>query len=487
MGYYLIGIGGTGARCLEAFVNLNGAGLLKDRQPVKIIFVDADVSNGNVQRTQETTNTYKGCQSIKFGESDLFKNSIEQIGDELWTPIPKDKKNLNDIFNYVALTNREDTKNVGLLYDALFTDQEKETPLDKGFRGHPAIGAAVMGKTVDITDAEPWKTLNQLLATDKEPRIFLFASVFGGTGAAGFPTIAKLVRDSLKKDNNGKPIAKIGGALVLPYFQFQDTDGSDQMRAKVEEFMNNTQYALAYYDRRNLVGSIFQSIYFMGDDDLTELEHFSIGSNDQRNPAHFVELYAALAALDFFNKTVFDGFETPMVGRDEETQGKDSISWEDFPGMFNNRSLKEKFGQFVRFLYLYRNVVLSELEKCAHEEGYEKNVSWYIDLVKKAGNIDVYTNEQAMKQFRALGELSEKVISWLEDIQSNQKRKVNLVNSEIFKNEKIDAYQIILPIIERTDKLTNDIVWKKLCDYKVKNTNASGSGVILQALYEICK
>ena len=44
MSYYLIGIGGTGARCLEAFVNINGAGLLNDNQEIKLIYVDADKS-----------------------------------------------------------------------------------------------------------------------------------------------------------------------------------------------------------------------------------------------------------------------------------------------------------------------------------------------------------------------------------------------------------------------------------------------------------
>lgn len=53
MSYYMIGIGGTGAKCLEAFIHLCGAGLLKDSQPVKIVYVDADVSCGNLQRTQK--------------------------------------------------------------------------------------------------------------------------------------------------------------------------------------------------------------------------------------------------------------------------------------------------------------------------------------------------------------------------------------------------------------------------------------------------
>ena len=88
MSYYLIGIGGTGAKCLEAFVHLCGAGLLGEEQPVKVVFVDADVSCGNLQRTQKAVNLYNKARSIGFGDSGLFKNSLETY--EPWTPVPTD-------------------------------------------------------------------------------------------------------------------------------------------------------------------------------------------------------------------------------------------------------------------------------------------------------------------------------------------------------------------------------------------------------------
>ena len=113
-----------------------------------------------------------------------------------------------------------------MLYESLFTEQERTTNLDKGFRGHPAIGAAVMTEKMDIND-EPWKTILPQINADKNAKIFLFASVFGGTGAAGFPTIARLLQAELHKDGEGNCIAKIGGALVLPYFQFPPADAAN--------------------------------------------------------------------------------------------------------------------------------------------------------------------------------------------------------------------------------------------------------------------
>jgi hypothetical protein len=59
-------------------------------------------------------------------------------------------------FKQVRLLIKRKTKPLGLLYKSLFSEQERTTNLDKGFRGHPAIGAAVMNQKMDVND-DPWK------------------------------------------------------------------------------------------------------------------------------------------------------------------------------------------------------------------------------------------------------------------------------------------------------------------------------------------
>ena len=148
MSYYLIGIGGTGARCMEAFVHLTGAGLLKDNQSVKTIFVDADVSCGNLVRTQQTVDLYRKVRKLSFGPDGIFKNDIINSG--FWSPVKKDCDTLDDVFQNTSLINKESTQSLGMLYESLFTEQERTTNLDKGFRGHPAIGAAVMTEKMNL-------------------------------------------------------------------------------------------------------------------------------------------------------------------------------------------------------------------------------------------------------------------------------------------------------------------------------------------------
>lgn len=508
MSYYLIGIGGTGARCLEAFVHLAGAGLLNDNQDIKILYVDADVSCGNLTRTQDTVDLYERVRKLRFGSKGVFKNAITNAG--FWTPVKEDCDTLNDVFQNTSLINKESTKPLGMLYQSLFTEQERTTNLDRGFRAHPSIGAAVMTQKMDVNE-EPWRSLLPQINADKDAKVFLFASVFGGTGAAGFPTIARLLHDILQKDKDGNCTAKIGGALVLPYFSFPpaDPENSKEMQAKVDEFKLNTKSALDYYNKNNLLGPIFTSVYMVGDSDLAEVKKFSLGAKEQENESNIIEMYAALAAFDFFNRSEYDRGEVPMIGR----AYPNDIIWDDLPNVCygSRESLKDKMGTYIRFLYAYRWTVLESLKKIESDESYDKYVAWYKDLVKKAGGIDVYHNKEVMSHFDSLGTYARNFFKWMNDIINSSPRNVVLVNSDVCKacsydeanktgwfgwgkNEtqnlfKLDIYQVVLPVTERKDKLTGTEFWQSLCNYtkNMKKTEATGSEILMQAIQDICK
>lgn len=509
MSYYLIGIGGTGARCIEAFVHMTGAGLLETSQPVKILFVDADTSCGNLEKTRTTLGLYKKVCQLDFGDNDIFKNEISEAG--LWNPVGKrNNKKMDEIFQRTTLLNKTDTKPLGLLYESLFTKQERDTDLAKGFRGHPAIGAAVMNESMDENE-EPWKSLLPEINADKDPKIFLFASVFGGTGAAGFPTIARLLKKILKKDNEGNCIAKIGGALVLPYFRFPPADAENQneMQAKVDEFMLNTKSALDYYSKNDLLGPVFTSIYMVGDNDFANVKHFSLGAKDQKNEANIVELYAALAAFDFFNKEQYERGTTPMVGRELEKK----ITWDDLPNVCHQDTVKHKMMVYIRFLYTYRWDVLDFFRRVVEDAKYEKHVTWYKKLVKKAGGIDVTHDSAMMEKFQNLGDYAEQFFSWMNDIIHNSPRKIELVNPEVCgpceydeegkkstgllasffgsKQEaerafKLDLYKVVYPFVKKKQPLNGREVFQQLAN-ATPNKNLTGSAVLMDAILKICQ
>lgn len=501
MSYYLIGIGGTGAKCLEAFIHLNGAGLLKDTQSVKMIFVDADISNGNLKRAQTAANLFVEASKIGFGDSGILKNQLEPVN--AWSPIPDIDPNnpnegkckaMDEVFQSDALQNIAELNSLNMLYTSLFTKKERRTDLKKGFRGHPAIGAAVINSSIRANDEPMWQELFQQINADADARVFLFGSVFGGTGAAGFPTIAKIIKDSLRRDEENNTAARIGGALILPYFQFPLPTNAEQqeLQAKVEDFFLNTKSALEYYSRSNLLNEVFQSLYLIGDNDLVQVQNFSLGSDTQKNEANIIEVYAALAAFDFFNKVTFaDTTETPMIARGDGTaETANKIQWEDLPNPCVEGCLKDKLAAYIKFLYVYRHCVLVNLQACAENENKKKEVKWYKDLVEKAGNIDVYRDKQTMNKFNALGDYATAFFKWLEQISNQSNRTIELVNKTIFTNPDImiDVFKVVLPVVTRQDSLTHKEFWRQLCQYTntLNRTNSSGAEILMKAVYDIC-
>ena len=55
--YFVIGIGGTGMRCLEAFTHMCAMGMF-DSKEINILTLDTDFTNGNKQRTETLISTY---------------------------------------------------------------------------------------------------------------------------------------------------------------------------------------------------------------------------------------------------------------------------------------------------------------------------------------------------------------------------------------------------------------------------------------------
>jgi hypothetical protein len=57
MSDYVISIGGSGAKCVEAILHMSAAGLMPEGE-LNVIFVDPDISNGNLQRAQNILQLY---------------------------------------------------------------------------------------------------------------------------------------------------------------------------------------------------------------------------------------------------------------------------------------------------------------------------------------------------------------------------------------------------------------------------------------------
>ena len=59
---FVIGIGGTGMRCLESFVHLCAIGMF-DNQEINVLTLDTDATNGNLERVRNLIGLYSDIKS----------------------------------------------------------------------------------------------------------------------------------------------------------------------------------------------------------------------------------------------------------------------------------------------------------------------------------------------------------------------------------------------------------------------------------------
>jgi hypothetical protein len=188
MTLYVIGIGGTGSKCLEAITQLAAVGLFF-QEPIKLLFIDADETNGNLERSRSSLSIYQRNFNLMSGDKQQYawlRTPLESYN--VWSPFGNTSanKNLGAFFNYNNL--KQKSQALGNLFDVLYSKEEREANLDIGFRGRPAIGSGVMSRIdLDSLNEEPWSSIIGQIQADtgggKSVKVFLCGSIFGGTGA----------------------------------------------------------------------------------------------------------------------------------------------------------------------------------------------------------------------------------------------------------------------------------------------------------------
>jgi len=497
MNYYAIGIGGTGAKCIEALLHLSASGLMP-KGKLYVLFIDVDQANRTVERATLLAQNYLGCKRVKFGSAELFKTDIELLQTGPWTPFEGGvAQPLDDFFKYNLI--KQQNPNAAALFDVLYTDDEKTTKLDKGFLGRPSIGAAVFAKTVNFGDTEPWQTFWKKIEADTltgiGARIFLFGSIFGGMGASGMPTVARLLKNRLDQDG-GKLGANIGGALVQPYFTFDTpNDGGNDYKvmAEAKDFTVSTHAALDYYYNSGRLDA-FDSVYTMGWDDQVKMPKTSIGGQNQENPPHLIDLYAALAAINFFT----DGgnghkcHKIAWSGNDNK-----GITWDDVQQETKNIPFKKNLGALVKLAVSFLGVYNPTLDNLLKNSDSMYRAPWYVDLMHP-NSLTIDANKLASHRAE-FSKYCESFLLWIANIHHfTGSRSINLINHNAFASYDQNANvmrPLTKPVFEEFPNLVMDdndpfdlgTLWERMCSAKVKDTNAVDLGRLLNALYTECR
>jgi hypothetical protein len=292
-------IGGTGIRVMKSIAMLMAGGMSTNGYTVVPIILDPHLDLEEKKNLHSLIDNYENIykRSVNNGSSTLnplngfFNSEIKTLQEFCGkTDDSQQEAGSKEKFrSYIELANLGSDDVNNYLVDTLFSTKNLDSPLSVGFKGNPNVGTVVLG---EIIEGASWfrdfKT-----QCDQGDRVFIISSIFGGTGASGFPLLEKKIRFA---DN--EPTVKnavMGAVTVLPYYGLKDpsTTGSDIDSAN---FYTKTKAALAYY--QGTVKSDY--LYYVGEKSLKQV--YDNDEKKQDDKANFIELVAASALFDFLKR-----------------------------------------------------------------------------------------------------------------------------------------------------------------------------------------
>ena len=297
---YLFAIGGTGSRVLRSLTMMMAAGVKMDVDEVVPIIIDPDASNQNLTDTVQLMNEYretrKGLSFPQGVETQFFRTELSQILPNYTLRIQNtNNKKFKQFIDYSSV---QSTSTKAML-KMLFSEKNLDSSMDVGFKGNPNIGSVVLNQIVASGDFTEFA--NNFSAGDK---IFIISSIFGGTGASGFPLLLKTLRTNTVMPNNELiNNAEIGAITMLPYFKLAQSTESE---IDSSTFISKTKSALAYYEKNIIDNNSINALYYLADD-VTNTYDNNEGGSKQRNDAHLIEFLAATAVADFCNNSYQSG------------------------------------------------------------------------------------------------------------------------------------------------------------------------------------
>lgn len=354
---FAIGVGGTGAKCVEALTHMHACGLLAEGDGTSarlgVFLVEPDQQSALLARAQTAVKRYAAMRTaIGRGADQFARGELRDYGH--WSPLgnASGAMSLDQVFPKAVL--RTQAPALASLFDCLFPPEEQSVDLEVGFRGRPPIGSAVMSRVNLEKEAQVglWQQMLSDIQTaagsGDAPVIHLFGSVFGGTGASGVPTLGQLLKNWLKQQ--GLSRVQVQASLLLPYFDFDGSADDDTgVHAESRNFQLNTDAALQYLSTSG--EACFDRVYLIGSD-IKARYGFSIGGVSQSNDAHLVELLATLGLRHPAQET---GGYAHVLSRAKQQ----SVSWDDVP---DDETVGEALARGARFAVAWRNNISREMD-----------------------------------------------------------------------------------------------------------------------------
>lgn len=316
MSNYIFFIGGSGARIYKSFLHCSASGIIQTEQ-VKVVLLDADVKNKASEECIELYRQYciqrtllnkYAVEKKRRDVGNIFKSDIQMYVKEVISPVcQKDSVYLEQIAQGDEMNEQ--------VMQWFYTETERKQDLKNGFYAHPNIGCVFFQTIENEYFKQCLSDIQADLNNGENVQIVLIGSVFGGTGASGIPSVLKLIYESVHKGDAHEKIDNLHccGVLLTPYFKVQGSaDAKDKLIINDKDFYFNTIEALKYYrlysGKKQNGQEMFHSIYIIGQKELDIVNSkYASGGEQQKNKAHIMEFYAAMAIGDFLENPKENG------------------------------------------------------------------------------------------------------------------------------------------------------------------------------------
>ncbi|MCI8805703.1 MAG: hypothetical protein HFE59_07395 [Clostridiales bacterium] len=361
---YILPIGGSGTRVMRALFHLLASGGFDDERiksfdNYKVMCIDSDGNNGDMNGLRSLYSKYKALQKL----TDLpLVSCYKEDGGLYWSPLDS---NDNDMRGHIGDFNlNDDAKNV---LEFLYTKEELSKKLNEGFYGHTSIGSYftslnILGENHKFS--EVWERYFEHIGDGD--KIFIVGSVFGGTGASGIPTIARIIKNNIKED------VPIGAVLVMPYFRPVGKQGEKtSLNINWRTFNSKVKMALSFYESQGF-DDIFRTMYFIGENEENFMNvPYSEGGGEQKNKPHYIETYAAATLFDFLAAPKNDTFRTKFYVIEQKAD--EYIIPETLNNVVKNANIVRKMSTFFLFSSLYTKLLSDMIENRKKNIGWLKN------------------------------------------------------------------------------------------------------------------
>lgn len=445
---YIFGIGGTGSRVLKSLTMLLAAGVKIDCSEIVPVIIDPDSSAGDMTKTIDLIRQYKRIQrDLTF--ADNVRNNFFKTGINL-DIVPEIVMRLSNVENkqfkdYIGFDSLGDENKA--LASMLFSEHNLEASMEVGFKGNPNIGSVVLNQFQNS------QVFQNIVSSFKQgDRIFIVSSIFGGTGASGFPLLIKNLRavdDSIGGSHLVKN-ASIGAISVLPYFSLLPNDNSE---IDSSTFIMKTKAALKYYDSNLKETNV---LYYIADAITKQYENVE-GGSEQSNDAHLVEMISALSIIDFMSISdadvaVNDGKPTNAkykeYGFRKDVNDNESVIFSDLEDDTLDL-IKKPLSQFTLFSKYLREQYHDSIGKQPYTDTFDRNFSTtafyktlrkfvdsYIDWCEEMGN-----NYRSFKPFE-LDVAPDKLFSFVRGVDPDR-RWIGKKNYELFNSKLSDEVRYL--------------------------------------------